>query len=97
MEEWALTGPVVCTWSTSSPRVSVRGSSDLRWPHTKDSAQSYYSNELSKEDQVLPESENTRKNDQLGPRRELSTHMQNKENKKGYLRENIDIRKSSQS
>ena len=75
----------------------MRGSSDLRWPHTKDSAQSYYSNELSKEDQVLPESENTRKNDQLGPRRELSTHMQNKENKKGYLRENIDIRKSSQS
>ena len=48
-------------------------STDLWFLHTKDSAQSYYSNELNKEDWVRPESENTQKNDWLGPR-ELSPH-----------------------
>ena len=66
---------------------------DLWLLHTKDSAQSYYSNELSKEDWVHPESENIQKNDQLGPRGELSPPAQNQENKKGDLREDMDTRK----
>ena len=67
-------------------------STDLWFLHTKDSAQSYYSNELNKEDWVRPESENTQKNDWLGPR-ELSPHAQNQENKKRDFKENMDTRK----
>ena len=106
LEAWALTGPVM--WPTGSPRVSVAVESEtcralwngpgqpVQWPVISsylDSAQSYYSNELNKEDWVCPESENTHKNDQLGPRGELSPHAQNQENKKRDLRENVDTRK----